>query len=153
MIKRYSCVHIFLHRSEGVFMSKGHGAKATLICSDDSGLLYSYSCYDLNREGWQQVRDTEDGEIWIARDALTEPEIHEKLKRLPSGRKKMIIKRIPRPVPFDQLFEAGKIRISNAGGNWETESQNDTMSMRVLFRIYDEYQLQGKPPEHIFIFY
>ncbi len=134
-------------------MSIGHRAKANLISSDAAGLLYTYSCYDVNQKGWEQVRDSEDGEIWIAEEALAEPEIHEKLKRLPSGRKKIIIKRIPRPAPLNELIEAGQIRIKNAGGTWKTEGQTDTMALRVLYKFFDEYQLQGEPPGHIFVFF
>lgn len=137
----------------GFDMSIGFGARAHLVIADVSGLLYSYSCYDINRDGWETARDTEDGEIWISRDALPEPDLHERLRRLPSGRKQMDVKRIPRPVLCGELIKAGKVRIRNACGTWDTEDGTDRMVLRILCRFFEEYQLHGEPPEHISVFF
>ena len=126
-------------------MSRGYGARAKLIASDMSGLLYSYSCYDINQQGWESVRDMEDGEIWIARDALVEPERHEKLKKMPSGKKRIITKRVPRPVSLGELMEAERIQVENASGTWRTEGSVDVCRENnlnsIFFRFGEEYTI------------
>ena len=55
-----------------------------------------------------------DGVITICKDALLEPEMREKLKRMPNGRKRMITKRIVRPVDYEALLASGKIKAENS---------------------------------------
>ena len=100
-------------------MSKGHCCYAHLIASDDTLLLYSYCAYDINRADWQEMKKKEDGEIAIDRDSLMEPEVHEKVKRLPSGKRTTVVKRIEREVPYEKLLQAKKIKIQNASGAWD----------------------------------
>ncbi len=72
-------------------MSIGFQARADLVVSDSSGFLYMYASCNLNLpEKHDTAWNTEDGEIWISQDALPEPEIHEKLRRMPSGKKKLV---------------------------------------------------------------
>lgn len=131
-------------------MSKGLMARAELLLSDDAGYLYSYSCWNLNQpENRDTARDTDDGEIWISRDALPEPEIHEKIRRMPSGRKKTVVKHIPRDVPVEELISDGRVKVRNAYGTWEIVGDTDMMALRILYRIFGEYQEQGKVPEHV----
>ena len=62
----------------------------------------------------------EDGEITISRDALAEPEIHEKRRRRPSGRKVVEENKVLRRVVFSDLIHLGKIQVQNASGTWRT---------------------------------
>ena len=58
-------------------MSIGFQGCADLFLSDGSGFLYLYACCNLNLpEAHDSARDAVDGEIWISRDSLPEPEIH-----------------------------------------------------------------------------
>ena len=62
----------------------------------------------------------------------------------------LIVKRIKQDVPFNELFEAGKIKVKNASGTWRTtESGMDIMALKILFKLFDEYQETGELPEHI----
>ena len=132
-------------------MSIGHCAYADLIGADASMLLYSYCCYTLNEgERTNDSRD-EDGELYIDRVCLTEPEIHEKIKRMPSGRKKRIVKRI---VCWDydlsERISTGKIQIKNASGTWRTdENGTDIMAVSLLNKLFITYQKTGEVPAHI----
>jgi len=130
-------------------MSKGHCGHAHLVAIDDALLLYSYCAYDLNREGWQETKQAEDGEIIIDRDALIEPEIHEKQKRLPSGRKITVVKRIRQDVPYEDLLRKEKIRIKNASGTWMTDTTGtDKVALHLVWKVFDEYQDTGIIPEN-----
>lgn len=83
---------------------------------------------------------------------MVEPEIHEKLKRMPSGRKKLIVKRIRRDVDYSALLAAGTIIIENSHYCWHfVGTQNDIgmMAMRIIFHIYDHYQDEGTLPETV----
>lgn len=131
-------------------MSIGYGGYADLIQTDDKLVIYMYCCYNVNNDDYKHYMKIEDGELYIDRDAFVEPEIHTKQKKTPSGRKKTIIKRILRDVPFDELFEAEKIQVKNASGTWQTtESGIDIMALKILFKLFNEYQETGELPAHI----
>lgn len=131
-------------------MSIGYQAYADLVVSDKTGILYAYACCNLNLPEKRDTDwNTEDGEIWISRDALPEPEIHEKLRKMPSGKRKMVIKRIPHWVSAEELISKGKVTVRNACGTWETTGGTDMMALRILNKIFVEYQEQGKIPEQV----
>ena len=75
-------------------MSLGEGAKAYIVLQDDQTVMYMYGCfssyYDKN---WGEPVDC-DGLITIQKECFQEPEIHQKLKRMPSGRKRLVTKKI-----------------------------------------------------------
>lgn len=131
-------------------MSKGYGGYAHLVEADDNLVIYTYCCYNVNLPDYKHFRELEDGELYIDRDAFVEPEIHEKTVRTASGRKKQVIKRIKRDVPFGELFENKKIIVKNASGAWKTvESGEDVMALKILFKVFNDYQEQGTIPEII----
>ena len=89
-------------------MSIGHGAAARLSQADGTAVIYSYCCFNLNREDWETARQTFDGALFIDRDAFVEPEIRERIKKTPSGRKRLVTKRVKRDVSPEALLAAGK---------------------------------------------
>ena len=130
-------------------MSKGHCGYAHLVAGDDTLLLYSYCAYDINRADWQEIKKKEDGEIAIDRDSLIEPEVHEKVKRLPSGKRTTVVKRIEREVPYEDLLQAKKIRIQNASGAWDfSETGIDEVALKIVHIIFSEYQKTGNIPDY-----
>jgi hypothetical protein len=130
-------------------MSKGHCGYAHLVASDDTLLLYSYCAYDINRADWQEMKKKEDGEIAIDRDSLIEPEVHEKVKRLPYGKRTIVVKRIEREVPYEDLLQAKKIRIQNASGAWDfSETGIDEVALKIVHIIFSEYQKTGNIPDY-----
>ncbi len=76
-------------------MSRGIGVHANLIFEDKNTVVYEYGGYNLNDIQYRNENHIYDGTISIQRICFAEPEIHEKLKKMPSGRKKLITKRIP----------------------------------------------------------
>ena len=139
----------FLGLKGGESMSKGHCGYAHLVASDETLLLYSYCAYDLNRADWQEMKKKEDGEIAIDRDSLIEPEVHEKVKRLPSGKRTTVVKRIEREVPYEDLLKAKKIRIQNASGAWDfSETGIDEVALKIVHIIFSEYQKTGNIPDY-----
>ncbi len=86
------------------------------------------------------MKKKEDGEIAIDRNSLIEPEVHEKAKRLPSGKRTTVIKRIEREAPYGDLLNAKKIRIQNASGAWVfSESGIDEVALKIVHIIFSEY--------------
>ena len=131
-------------------MSLGYCGYANLQEADDTLVIYSYRCSNINIKGWERFKDLEDGELYIERDAFVEPEIHEKLKRMPSGRKKLIVKRVKRDFPFGEYFAQGKIKVKNASGTWKTNPSGiDVMALYILLEILNSYQEIGRLPEKI----
>ena len=101
----------------------------------------------------QQFRNEKhlyDGLITISRSCFAEPEIHEKLKKMPSGRKKLITKRIPVKVDYPQMISDGRIIIENCSNCWHrTPDGIDVMVCHILFHLFLQYQEDGKMPDYI----
>lgn len=134
-------------------MSMGFGGNMDLVANDSTTLMYSYCCYNVNNDDYKKYMGLADGEIVISKEALVEPEIHNKLKKMPSGRKRIIEKRVRRDVPWEDIFGSGKVTVKNASGTWRTDSNGiDIMAFKMLFELFDEYQDSGEIPEHISLF-
>lgn len=105
----------------------------------------------MNEPEYRNEDHVYDGTITISRDCFAEPEIHEKLKKMPSGRKKLIIKRIPVSVDYPQMISDGRIIIENCSNCWQcTPDENiDVMALHILFYLFRQYQEEGKMPEYI----
>ena len=55
-------------------MSMGYCGYADIQAFDDTLVIYSYCCYNLNIDGYERFRGLDDGELYIERDAFVEPE-------------------------------------------------------------------------------
>lgn len=133
-------------------MSKGIGAHANLVLQDDKTVIYEYGGYNLNKEQFRNKAHIYDGTITIQRSCFLEPEIHEKLKKMPSGKKKLITKRIPVDVNYPKYIEDGLIVVENCSNCWNTtddEKHIDVMALHILFYLFLRYQEQGTMPKYI----
>ena len=136
-------------------MSIGEGARASLIAWDDNEVVYVYGGYTFNDKRFLNENNLLDGVITIQRKCFTEPEIHKKLKKMPSGRKKLITKRIPVSVDYEAMIENGTITVENCSNCWRTYERIpgvDVAALRLLFIIFSNYQKEGKIPEHVSYF-
>ena len=79
--------------------------------------------------------------------------VHEKIKRLPSGKKDTVIKRIPRWISVEELITEGMISVKNASLTWETAGAVDIMAIRLIRNVFQEYQVQGAMPDQVFVAY
>ncbi len=129
-------------------MSIGVGAHADLYVYDNETVIYKYGGYNLNIPEYRNEEHKYDGIITINRDCFVEPEIHEKLKKTSGGRKKLVVKRIPREVDYGQMIKDRKIIIENCSNCWECTSEHiDVMALHVLFKLFRQYQEEGKLPD------
>lgn len=80
-------------------MSRGFGGYMDLVANDSTVLMYTYCCYNVNNDDYKKYMGIADGEIVISREALVEPEIHSKLKKMPNGCKRIIEKELNRMFP------------------------------------------------------
>ena len=99
-------------------MSRGFGAHADLVAQDNETVIYQYGGYNLNEPEFRNEKHLYDGVITISRSCFAEPEMHEKLKKMPGGRKKLITKRIPVRVDYPQMISDGRIIIENCSNCW-----------------------------------
>lgn len=90
-------------------MSLGIGAVAKLILQDDTTVIYEYGGFNWNEPEYENLEYIKDGLITIDKSCFTEPEIHQKLKRMPSGRKRIVTKKIPVSVDYPKRIEVGVI--------------------------------------------
>ena len=131
-------------------MSHGDGGAARIALQDENTVVYEYAAYNLNVEELRNSDHIYDGLITISKNAFVEPEIHEKLKRMPSGRKKLIVKRIERDVDYTALFNEGKITVENSHFCWRTlDNGVGMMAMRIIFKIFRLYQETGRIPDRV----
>ncbi len=133
-------------------MSIGIGAYANLVLQDSNTVIYEYGGYNLNEEKYRNKSHVCDGFITIQRNCFLEPEIHEKLKKMPSDKKKLITKRIPVYVNYTKYIEDGLIVVDNCSNCWNTtdnEKRIDVMALHILFCLFLRYQEQGTMPEYI----
>ena len=132
-------------------MSKGIGAYANKIAEDAHTVIYEYGGYNLNDPEYLNEDHIYDGTITIQRECFAEPEIHEKLKKMPSGKKKLIIKRIPVSIHYGEMIKDGRIVVENCSNCWRTtdDSHIDVMVGHLLFYVFLRYQEEGKIPETI----
>ena len=75
-------------------MSIGIGGYARIVMQDADTVVYEYGAYNLNEVAYRNPDNIYDGIITIDKQSLVEPKMHEKLKKQPSGKKKLITKRI-----------------------------------------------------------
>lgn len=133
-------------------MSIGIGAIAHLILCDDKTVAYQYGSYNLNKEKFRNAERICDGCISIKRSCFVEPNIHTKIKKMPSGRKKLIVKRVNVSVDYANMINDGLILVENCSNCWETTSDKkhtDIVALRLLFYIFEKYQNEGAIPKYI----
>ena len=133
-------------------MSRGIGAHANKVAEDENTVIYEYGSYNWNDPKYRNEDHLYDGTISILRDCFAEPEIYEKVKKMPSWRKRLIVKRIPVDVEYGKMLEDGRIVVENCSNCWQTTAndlQVDIMACHLLFYIFLRYQEEGKVPESI----
>lgn len=134
-------------------MSIGFGGKGRLVIQDKHTALYEYAPYNLNKPEYRNANCIHDGLITISKDYLVEPIIHEKIKRIPGRRKKIIVKRIHREIDYGALINESKIIVENSQYCWRTsENEVDIVAMKIIRKIYEHYQETGVLPETIEVF-
>ena len=141
---------IKLEESVVDLMSMDYGGSARLVLQDEKTAIYEYSPYDLNKIEYRNNERIYDGLITISKDGLVEPDIHEKLKRMPSGRKKLVVKRVRRDVNYRELLLTEKVIIENNRYCWRfvgTDNNIGMVAMKLVFHIFDQYQYDGVLPE------
>ena len=131
-------------------MSKGIGGSARIVMQDSDTVIYEYRVYNLNEKEYRNPERIHDGIITIDKHSLVEPEIHEKLKKMPSGRKKLITKRIRRDVDYTERILSKQINVENSRFCWEILVNGiGLIAMHLIFQIFDLYQIEGMLPEAV----
>ena len=131
-------------------MSLGYGGFARKVAEDDQTVIYEYGAYNLNTDD-ERVSNFDDrihdGTIAIDKTALVEPEIHEKIKRYPGGKKERIVKRIPRSFSIGLLVAEGKVVLESSRFCWKSVGNTPFIAWHILDEIFTDYQVNGELPE------
>lgn len=132
-------------------MSLGFEAYAKLVDEDENMALYLYSGSNWNEPGYTSKEALlYDGELLIYKSSLEEPEIHEKIKKMPSNKKKLVVKRITHIVGVDEKIKNGEIVISPCKAEkLKTRGCEYFFARKVLHSIYEEYQKDGCLPKRV----
>ena len=135
-------------------MSMGYGAHAKKFIEDNEFIIYEYFSYNWSNPRSSNREEIFDGFITIRKSSLTEPELHEKFCRMPSGRREKFIKKIIVDAPLDELLDSGDIQIENSSFAWRISSIDiDIMAYRLCIKIFRHYQSEGILPERCGIDY
>ena len=94
-------------------MSRGFGGWCYITEEDNNKVIYQYGAYNLNEPKYRNEEHIADGMIIIDKNSLIEPDIYEKIKRFPNGKKKLVVKRVAVDVPYADLYSSVKIQIKN----------------------------------------
>ena len=133
-------------------MSLGIGAFCKLIAQDDKTVIYEYGSYNLDDPDNKNKDRIADGMITIKKSSLIEPDIHNKTKRLPNGKKKQITKRVPNDIPLTALLNNKSITIKNCSHCWKINDAGiDVMACTTVWKIFMAYQENGQLPESLSI--
>ncbi|MBR5913496.1 MAG: hypothetical protein IKZ58_03970 [Selenomonadaceae bacterium] len=131
-------------------MSLGYGGFCRKFVEDDSFVIYEYFSYNFNEERFYNDEKIFDGFITIRKSSLIEPILHEKIKKLPNGRRKKFTKKILVDFSVDELLNAGNIEIKNCSHTWKTLPNGlDFISYKLCRKIFLYYQNNGKLPEKL----
>ncbi len=133
-------------------MSRGIGAFAKKVLEDENTVMYEYGPYNLNEPEFRNIDHIYDGYITIAKECFVEPEIHEKTKKMPSGKKKLITKRVLSSVDYGKMLLDGKIQVENSRFAWNVTEDSlkiDVMACHLLFKLFNKYQEGSVIPESI----
>ena len=134
-------------------MSLGYCGKCMLIDEDNGMAIYSYSGENWNDEGVSKSGDIklQDGVIIINKCCLEEPEIHRKLLKMPSGKKRMIEKRIICSPSIAKHIHDGNIIIEKPCKNDFARDGYSSikyyLAYHLLYKIFETYQKEGKLPD------
>ncbi len=93
--------------------------------------------------------------ITIAKECFVGPIIHEKIKKMPSGRKRLVVKQIPRDVNISEKIRDGRITIENCIPCWRKSADEwkiDMMAVSLLWKMLREYQEDEIIPENVGIY-
>lgn len=126
-------------------MSKGHCGWMKLLAEDEQQLWYQYRCWTLNGQGAPQQ-----GDVWIRRTALMEPEIHHRIKKWPSGRKEILCMRVPQTFSVEALLASGEVEvIPTAAVDTLPDALARACVEHLLFQFFLIYQKKGSIPEEV----
>ena len=133
-------------------MSLGYMGVCKLVEQDEEIVIYAYSGMDIDdNHELRRVHFLDyDGEIWIYKRCLEEPEIHIKIKRRPSGRKYEEIKRITHVPSVLKHIKNNDVVIEKECANAFRRSGNidvDYIAYRLIDKIFTYYQEHGCLPE------
>lgn len=125
-------------------MSRGIGGCAKLVAQDKEMVCYEYSVYNYNEPEHREAGNIFDGEIWIDRNCFPELVMHRKMKKMPSGRKKLVEKTIVQSVEYEDMIADGRIKIINASHCFsETTEHIDVMALHLIYSLFSKYQESG----------
>jgi hypothetical protein len=115
-----------------------------------------YAIYVYSGENWNDEKSKSgdallfDGKIQIKKSSLEEPEIHQKLKKMPNHRKKIVTKRITHIPNIQQKINEGDVQILQPCKNEFCRYGNDCfLAYKLLCQIFEKYQETGKLPKDV----
>lgn len=131
-------------------MSLGYSARARKVIEDKKIILYEYNCYNIGKFDWQDALETFDGSILIEKDAFPNLVADGEIKEISNDRKNTIdIQKTEEKIDFQKLFHNEKIKIKNCSHTWKAYDGYDFMALKLLWKIFNEYQNNGIIPEYV----
>ena len=134
-------------------MSMGYGGLCKKFAEDEEFVVYEYFSYNLDIRDFdlkETIEEKFDGFITIRKDSLIEPEMREKTRKMPNGRRKTFTKKILKEVELLDLINLGAVQIENCSNAWRILPIGfDFIACILCRRIFFKYQQDGILPEKI----
>ena len=131
-------------------MSVGECGAARIVLEDYETVIYEYFADSLNYPEYRNKDFIYDGLITVSKSALVEVEIHRKVKRMPSGRKKLVEKRVSAEVNWNELCQNGLIQVKNSRYCHRISDNGfGIIAFRLVVKIFDIYQETGALPQAV----
>lgn len=135
-------------------MSMGCGGACRKYSENESCVAYEYYAYNLNEERFINKARVYDGVILINKSTFVEPDIHQKIKKKPNGKKMLVTKRIKNEVPYDELLASGLIEIQNSSFCSKfSENGYGITALALVRRIFILYQETGEIANEIHLYW
>ncbi len=137
-------------------MSIGIEGYMKKIDEDQYQVIYEYKVADIDIHyisGHSVFENIEPGYVTIDKDCFIGPEIHERIRKRPSGRKYLSVKKIPIPVKYGDYIRQGKITIEPCTYWSYFGRTSENQLYKMLYGLFKKYQVEEKIPVNIFMRY
>lgn len=133
-------------------MSLGISGKCVIELEDEHTAIYSYAGWDSwLYEGNHDINPRMPGHFTIQKSCLEEPEIHSRIRRTPSGRKKLVEKKIIHYPDISAHLESGGVIIDELCGvdllyARIYRARYPQIALTLIAKLFMEYMETGELP-------
>lgn len=131
-------------------MSRGYGGFANKVFEDDTMIVYAYGGFNLNVPECRNENYIRDGSLIISKSCFINPE--DLNPCFTSTQNNKVTENLHQGIDIAGALSEGLIQVKNCSHTWQVigeKEQYDRIALRLLFKLFNEYQETGSIPEKI----